>query len=547
MLTRIVTAEQGTTAYFKHKTRRHVPCLALVTAALLCTTALHAQEPEQSGVVLKLSPTLGSAKTRVTAPRGLDKSRQELAPAHGASISPVALSPDTLNLAIDRKPTSEMLVVHEPPAPALPPAIEVPLWANIMMGVFIAIVAMIFSYTLRHYAFSLSRLFGRQSQMYLDIVHANWPNITVLIAAHNEERVIADSLAALLEVDYPIDRMKIIPVNDRSIDKTKAIIDDFASRYPNRILPFHREGGTPGKSAALKDAMAKLTDDIMIIFDADYLPGRGLIKQLVAPFFDPEVGASMGRVVPMNPQVNLLTGLLDLERTGGYQVDQQARANLNLTTQYGGTVGGIRRTALDQVGGWTDDRLAEDTDITFRLRTAGWKVVYQNRSECYEEVPEEWAVRIKQIRRWAKGHHQVLISQMGALLKAPQLRFLQKVDGAMLLLIFCMSPLILLGWLLAMILFYAGHGIWASTGLVLMAFTLFAGMGNFAAFFEIASAAFLDGRRSRAVLLPLGLINFIVSSIEISRATASQTLASIRGKGVKWDKTKRYRSVRRAA
>ena len=80
--------------------------------------------------------------------------------------------------------------------------------------------------------------------------------------------------------------------------------------------------------------------DIAIIFDADYVPGRGLLKQLVAPFFDPEVGAVMGRVVPINSGTNLLTRMLDLERSGGYQVDQQARMNMNLLPQYGGTVGG---------------------------------------------------------------------------------------------------------------------------------------------------------------------------------------------------------------
>ena len=52
----------------------------------------------------------------------------------------------------------------------------------------------------------------------------------------------------------------------------------------------------------------------MLVFDADYLPGTGLVKQLIAPFFDPEVGAVMGRVVPINVGSNLLTRLLDLER-----------------------------------------------------------------------------------------------------------------------------------------------------------------------------------------------------------------------------------------
>lgn len=81
----------------------------------------------------------------------------------------------------------------------------------------------------------------------------------------------------------------------------------------------------------------------MVVFDADYLPRPGLLKELVAPFFDPEVGAVMGRVVPQNADRNLLARLLDLERAGGYQVNQQARNNLGLVPQYGGTVGGSAR------------------------------------------------------------------------------------------------------------------------------------------------------------------------------------------------------------
>src|SRR5262249_25364627 len=156
-------------------------------------------------------------------------------------------------------------------------------------------------------------------------------------------------------------------------------------------------------------------------------------KQLVAPFFDPEIGAVMGRVIPLNADTNLLTRLLELERAGGYQVDQQARMNMSLVPQYGGTVGGIRRSAMDAAGGWHDDILAEDTDITYRLLVRGWKTVYQNRSECYEEVPEAWRTRIRQIRRWSKGHNQTLARRILGLLRAPLVPAGTKIDGLLLL------------------------------------------------------------------------------------------------------------------
>ncbi len=103
--------------------------------------------------------------------------------------------------------------------------------------------------------------------------------------------------------------------------------------------------------------MERVNTEVVLIFDADYIPGKALIRQLVAPFFDPEVGAVMGRVVPLNVGKKCLTRLLDLERSGGYQVDQQARMNLHMVPQYGGTVAGVRKSALDEIGGWNENAL----------------------------------------------------------------------------------------------------------------------------------------------------------------------------------------------
>jgi cellulose synthase/poly-beta-1,6-N-acetylglucosamine synthase-like glycosyltransferase len=208
------------------------------------------------------------------------------------------------------------------------------------------ILLLLAAYAVRHYLFTMSRLFGTQRHPYASVVSADWPRVTVLVAAHNEEAVIAGCLENLMRVDYPPERMVVMPMNDRSTDRTREIIDELIERFPGRIKPFHRTGGKPGKAAALKDAMAHVDTDFIVVFDADYLPSRGLIRRLMAPFIDPEVGAVMGRVVPSNVGANLLTRLLDLERSGGYQVDQQARMNLGLVPQYGGTVGGIRVSAL---------------------------------------------------------------------------------------------------------------------------------------------------------------------------------------------------------
>jgi len=412
-----------------------------------------------------------------------------------------------------------------------------------MIWVLYIIVSLICVYTGRHYWFTLNRLFGFQRHPYIDVDTADWPPITVLVAAHNEEKVIANILTALMTVKYPADKMLVVPVNDRSTDRTKEIIDGFVERFPGRIRPVHRTGGKGGKAAALKDAMELVETEVILIFDADYIPGAGLIKQLTAPFFDPEVGGVMGRVVPMNVGTNLLTRLLDLERSGGYQVDQQARMNLRLVPQHGGTVAGVRLSALRQIGGWNDNSLTEDTDLTFRLLLCGWKTVYQNRSECYEEVPETWPVRIKQIMRWAKGHNQAMVTYgLHLLLGTHRASLRERIDGALLLGVYIMAPVTLLGWLLALAVFFAGiaplHGVVA-----LLALTAYSVIGNFAAFFEIAAAVRLDGNRQRICLLPFLVLGFTVSILSVSRAAFSQIRDALTGAEFHWDKTERFRTV----
>lgn len=412
-----------------------------------------------------------------------------------------------------------------------------------MITLLYIIVAAICVYTVRHYWFTLNRLFGFQRHPYIDIDTADWPAVTILVAAHNEEKVISSILSALTKVNYPADKMLVIPVNDRSQDHTREIIDRFVQDFPSRIRPFHRTSGKPGKAAALKDAMQLINTEVVLIFDADYIPGAGLIKQLVAPFFDPEVGGVMGRVVPLNCGANLLTRLLDLERSGGYQVDQQARMNLRLVPQHGGTVAGVRLSALREIGGWNDNTLTEDTDLTYRLLLHGWKTAYQNRSECYEEVPEVWPVRIKQIMRWARGHNQALVTYgMTLLFGKHRATLRERIDGALLLGVYAMAPITIVGWTLAVVLLYDGiallHGLIALLGV-----TTYAAVGNFAAFFEIAAAVRLDGNRKRLAILPVLALGFVVSIFSVSKAALSQTYGYLVNAEFHWDKTERFRTA----
>lgn len=398
-------------------------------------------------------------------------------------------------------------------------------------------------YTLRHLLFALNRLFCPHRMNYTDLAGFHLPSISILLPMHNEEAVAQDVLEALLESDYPHDpgRFEIIPINDHSTDRTGEILDEYAERCPD-VKPLHRQGGKRGKAAALKAATSIARGEILILFDADYVPGKSLLKFLAAPFADPEVGAVMGRVVPHNVGSSLLTRLLDLERAGGYQISQQARYDLGLIAQYGGTTGGVRRTALQAAGGWNALSLAEDTDLTLRLAIHGWKIAYVNRAECYEEVPATWEVRRKQIERWAIGHTDCLHRHLGPLLRSPHLSGKAKLDGVLLLCVYLTAPLIVAGSMACMALFVAGRSFLPALTAFFLASTCYNAVGNFASFFEIGSSVILDGAHRRVRLLPLNIGNFVFSTATVSMALAKYYSGRILGRSLPWNKTLRYRN-----
>lgn len=398
---------------------------------------------------------------------------------------------------------------------------------GILQTIYLTTVAVAIVYTVRHYLFTLYRLFINRPATRLSDQQESVPSVTVVIPAHNEQDVIERVLVAVLNADYPTDRLTIVAIDDRSTDGTAAVIDGLAARSGGRLVPFHRSTGPSGKAAALKDAMPLVHGEILVQFDADYVPGPTLIRRLVEPFSDPSVGLVMGRVVPENVGPTLVSRLLDLERAGGYQVDQQARMSLGLLPQYGGTVGGIRRAALADVGGWDEGTLAEDTDLTFRCMLREWRVVYLNRAECYEQVPATWADRGRQVARWARGHNQCLARYALDTVRAPHLRFAAKVDAVLLLGVFATPPLGLLGLATAVTLVLIGEPIlviWAFPMLIPVAFTA---IGNYAPVFEIAAAVYLDGPNRRSRLLPFIVLSTLTSIGAATTATMSGIVSSI--------------------
>jgi len=173
-------------------------------------------------------------------------------------------------------------------------------------------VVVLIVYIIRHFIFALNRVAGEQRIYYQDIVDSELPSVSILVPMHNEQSVARDILNSLVGVVYPKDKLEIIPIlgvdangkeaekveiipiDDHSTDETKNILNEFAVKY-SQVKPLYREGGNPGKANGLNDAMGIASGKVVVVFDADYIPPKGIVRDLSVCFKDPEVGAVMGR------------------------------------------------------------------------------------------------------------------------------------------------------------------------------------------------------------------------------------------------------------
>lgn len=235
------------------------------------------------------------------------------------------------------------------------------------------------------------------------------PSVSVIIAAFNEEKVVASTVRSLLSGDYT--NMEIIVVDDGSKDRTAAVVREEFGDEP-RVRVFSKENG--GKSTALNRGILEAHGEIIVSLDADTLFSPDTISRLTRHFADPKVAAVSGNVRVGNAH-NILTRWQALEYITSQNFDRRAYDLLNCITVVPGAVGALRRSAILEVGSYTSDTLAEDTDLTWKLRRAGWRIVNDNSAMAYTEAPETLSSLSKQRYRWAFGTLQCLWKHRAAM------------------------------------------------------------------------------------------------------------------------------------
>jgi cellulose synthase/poly-beta-1,6-N-acetylglucosamine synthase-like glycosyltransferase len=406
--------------------------------------------------------------------------------------------------------------------------------------VFLFVTTLMMAYLIRHYVFTLTVLRRAKKAKVNVIVDEKYePPVSILIPARDEEKVIGRLLQRIAELTYPHDKLQVMVIDDASSDSTGRIADEYSSKYAF-IEVLHRENGNggKGKAPAMNAGFKRATGEIVLCFDADYYPQKDIVEKLAKEFADPNVGAVQGRVVVLNEPQNMVTRLVALERIGGYRVDQEARDDLGLIAQFGGTVGGFRRSVLASLGGWDESILAEDTDLTFRVYLAGYKVRYVIDAECYEEAVDNWKAYRQQRYRWARGHMQCCFKHSSKVLKSKNLRVKEKIDGLLLLNVYFMPLVVLLSFIIGIpLIFFESSklvgALWFSVPISLYSF-----VGNFAPFFEVGIGAYLDGRTRTQWLIPLLIFTFFYNIPICAKAFLDLFVSTIKRKNHStWVKT----------
>ncbi|MBC7130184.1 glycosyltransferase family 2 protein [Candidatus Bathyarchaeota archaeon] len=412
--------------------------------------------------------------------------------------------------------------------------------AEILNSFFILLTIMMMAYLLRHYIFTVTVLKNKENTKRDITLNSGYvPTVSVLIPARNEEKVIGRLLQRMVELTYPKDKLQVIVVDDGSEDRTGEIAEKYAEDYDFiTVVQRYGCGVGRGKASALNAGLKYASGEILLCFDADYYPQRDIVEKLVKEFVDPSVGAVQGRVVVLNEPYNIVTRLVALERIGGYRVDQEARDRLGLIAQFGGTVGAVRRSLLESLGGWDENILAEDTDLTFRLYLAGYKVKYVGDAECYEEAVDSWRAYWKQRYRWAFGHMQCFFKHVLKLLTSEKLSLAQKVDGLLLLNIYFMPLLVLLSWIIGVLLFLISFSYLLPITWLFIFIFLYSSVGNFAPFYEVGIGAYLDGRTRAQWLIPFLMFTFLYNIPICLKAFVDVLISKITGKSeYSWTKT----------
>ncbi|GIE27831.1 bi-functional transferase/deacetylase [Actinoplanes italicus] len=224
--------------------------------------------------------------------------------------------------------------------------------------------------------------------------------VSVIVPAYNEKEGIEAAVRSLAGGDHT--EIEVVVVDDGSTDGTADLVERMA--LPNVRVVRVPNGGKPN---ALNTGVALARHDLIVMVDGDTVFEEDSLRLLVQPFADPTVGAVAGNVKVGNRETTVALWQ-HIEYVIGFNLDRRLYEVMNCMPTVPGAIGAFRRQALNQVGGVSDETLAEDTDVTMAFCRAGWRVVYEENARAWTEAPTTMEQLYRQRYRWSYGTMQAM-------------------------------------------------------------------------------------------------------------------------------------------
>ena len=237
------------------------------------------------------------------------------------------------------------------------------------------------------------------------------PDVTVQLPLYNERDVAARLIDAVAQFDYPRGRF-VIQVLDDSTDSTTQAVARRLARLKDggwRVQHIRRARRSGCKAGALAAGLKMSESEYVAVFDADFIPPPDFLRMTLPHLAaSPALGIVQGRWGHLNADDSLLTQAQKLSIDTHFVVEQTARNRSGWLIPFNGTGGVWRRSCIEAAGGWSDDTLTEDLDLSYRAQIKGWRSLFLNDIEAPGEIPPQLAAYKQQQARWATGSTQCL-------------------------------------------------------------------------------------------------------------------------------------------
>ena len=253
------------------------------------------------------------------------------------------------------------------------------------------------------------------------------PFVSIMVPAHNEEYVIANTIENILSLDYP--NFEIIVIDDRSTDNTSIVVKELEAKYDKVIAFIRPQTAFPGKSAVLNDAMKFAKGDAILVFDADATVESDFLNKLIPHLEPADVGAVQARKIIRNKDYNFLTRCQNNE----YTLDthfQTGRDAVKGAVELRGNGELIKRIALEDIGGWNNFTITDDLDMSTRLHIKGWDIRFCPDACVYEEGIVYVFSLFRQRRRWLEGTIRRYLEYFGEAIKSKKMSLRARLDMA---------------------------------------------------------------------------------------------------------------------